>query len=303
VRTDLAKSLHSLADRIPAINVTVEQAAMPGGMHVGLGHPRIEVEPGGGGQWLHSVADHVGGDKGEHSSGGGDSGQGHSSGGGDTGQGRSFGGAESNSSPGAGHALADTNDTSHAHEGADHASPIGDGQGDAVDGGGAAAANSRLPARLLDEWGRPRVVAETHLSQEFIAQGGLGAHEGVRGAHTLETHLRGEHGPMTDQEIAAREDPGASGSSAFRMNENQLNRLIGHTLDGHAAEIDKWLRMQPKPKPRVFAIKATFDEVIGRRYLDGKFTDEKQMWMQLLWHKDQPGGFVVRTAYPTDLKN
>jgi hypothetical protein len=59
VRTDLAKSLHSLADRIPAINVTVEQAAMPGGMHVGLGHPRIEVEPGGGGQWLHSVADHV----------------------------------------------------------------------------------------------------------------------------------------------------------------------------------------------------------------------------------------------------
>jgi hypothetical protein len=34
-------------------------------MHVGLGHPRIEVEPGGGGQWLHSVADHVGGARAE----------------------------------------------------------------------------------------------------------------------------------------------------------------------------------------------------------------------------------------------
>lgn len=61
VRSDLAKSLHSLADRIPGINVAVERAAMPGGMDIGLGHPRIEVEPGGGGQWLHSVADHVGG--------------------------------------------------------------------------------------------------------------------------------------------------------------------------------------------------------------------------------------------------
>lgn len=59
VRSDLAKSLHSLADRIPGINVAVERAAMPGGMDIGLGHPRIEVEPGGGGQWLHSVADHV----------------------------------------------------------------------------------------------------------------------------------------------------------------------------------------------------------------------------------------------------
>ncbi|MCJ1712998.1 DUF6177 family protein [Curtobacterium sp. VKM Ac-2922] len=64
----------------------------------------------------------------------------------------------------------------------------------------------------------------------------------------------------------------------------------------------RWLQMKPKPSPRVFTITAEFDRVIGRRFKDGVFTDEKQMWMQLLWDKGSPGGFVVRTAYPTRLE-
>ncbi|PCN47591.1 hypothetical protein Csp2054_10735 [Curtobacterium sp. 'Ferrero'] len=70
---------------------------------------------------------------------------------------------------------------------------------------------------------------------------------------------------------------------------------------GGRVVISNWLHMEPKPKPRTFTITATFDQAIGRRFSDGIFTDEKQLWMQLLWDKNSPGGFVIRTAYPTRL--
>ncbi|WP_175477453.1 hypothetical protein [Curtobacterium sp. MCBA15_008] len=55
-----------------------------------------------------------------------------------------------------------------------------------------------------------------------------------------------------------------------------------------------------EPKPKIFTITATLDQVIGRRF-GGGVTDKEQMWMQLLWDENSPGGFVVRTAYPTRL--
>ncbi|MCS5514223.1 hypothetical protein NY537_15905 [Curtobacterium flaccumfaciens pv. betae] len=79
--------------------------------------------------------------------------------------------------------------------------------------------------------------------------------------------------------------------------------MIGRTLESRADETSNWLKMEPKPKPkpRILTITATFDQAIGRRFGDGVFADEEQMWMQLLWDKNSPGGFVVRTAYPTRL--
>lgn len=139
------------------------------------------------------------------------------------------------------------------------------------------------------------------MSQAFIDNGGLRAHEGIRDAHTMRRHYDGVNGLKTDAEIAGREDLSSAGNSAFRLAEDDLNRLIGRTLDSRADAISNWLHMEPKPKPRTFTITATFDQAIGRRFSDGIFTDEKQLWMQLLWDKNSPGGFVIRTAYPTRL--
>lgn len=60
-RGGFADALRGLGDKIPTVKVGVEPAfATPDGLGVGLGRPHIEVgEPGSGGYWLHSVADHV----------------------------------------------------------------------------------------------------------------------------------------------------------------------------------------------------------------------------------------------------
>ncbi|MBT1680189.1 hypothetical protein [Curtobacterium aurantiacum] len=60
-RGGFADALRGLGDRIPTVKVSVEHAmATPDGFGVGLGRPHIEVgNPGSGGHWLHSVADHV----------------------------------------------------------------------------------------------------------------------------------------------------------------------------------------------------------------------------------------------------
>ena len=60
-RGGFADALRGLGDRIPTVKVSVEHAmATPDGFGVGVGRPHIEVgNPGSGGHWLHSVADHV----------------------------------------------------------------------------------------------------------------------------------------------------------------------------------------------------------------------------------------------------
>ncbi|WP_412148879.1 hypothetical protein [Curtobacterium flaccumfaciens] len=60
-RGGFADALRGLGDKIPTVKVSVEHAmATPDGFGVGLGRPHIEVgNPGSGGHWLHSVADHV----------------------------------------------------------------------------------------------------------------------------------------------------------------------------------------------------------------------------------------------------
>lgn len=63
--------------------------------------------------------------------------------------------------------------------------------------------------------------------------------------------------------------------------------MIGRTLESRADEISNWLNMEPKPKPRIFTITATLDQVIERRFGDGVFTDEEQMRMQLLWEQSR----------------
>ncbi|WP_412162914.1 hypothetical protein [Curtobacterium flaccumfaciens] len=60
-RGGFADALRGLGDKIPTVKVSVEHAmATPDGFGVGVGRPHIEVgNPGSGGHWLHSVADHV----------------------------------------------------------------------------------------------------------------------------------------------------------------------------------------------------------------------------------------------------
>ncbi|WP_434770739.1 hypothetical protein [Curtobacterium flaccumfaciens] len=67
-RGGFADALRGLGDRIPTVKVSVEHAmATPDGFGVGVGRPHIEVgNPGSGGHWLHSVADHVDGGSHDH---------------------------------------------------------------------------------------------------------------------------------------------------------------------------------------------------------------------------------------------
>ncbi|MGN7221557.1 hypothetical protein ACTHQN_01735 [Curtobacterium flaccumfaciens] len=266
-RGGFADALRGLGDKIPTVNVSVEHAmATPDGFGVGVGRPHIEVgHPEPGSHWLHSVADNVDGGGGDapHSS--------HPSGSSD---------ADSQ--------VLDRSGTSGHVDSPTDARVVPHTQ-------------TGEPINMLDGSGAPAQIRNSHLSQAFIDNGGLRAHEGIRGAHTMSRHFDGVDGVKSDAEIAGRDDLSSAGNSAFRLPEEDLNRLIGRTLDSRADEISNWLNMEPKPKPRVFTITATFDQVIGRRFSNGVFTDEKQMWMQLLWDKNSPGGFVVRTAYPTRL--
>lgn len=288
-RGGFANALRWLGDRIPTVKVSVEHAmATPDGFGVGVGRPHIEVgRPDPGSHWLHSVADRVD-DGGEHGSSRGPQDSHDAS-------------PQTGGTPSEQHHEPSTG-TEGATRGDDAVGPVEIGQAahpaageigpQTVDG---------QPIHLVDPDGARVHIADTHLSQSFLENGGLRAQEGVRNAHTLSSHFDGANGPKTDAEIAGRADLPSGGSSAFRLSEDDLNRLIGHTLDGRSEEISAWLHMEPKPSPRVFTIKARFDQVIGRRYLDGVFTDEKQMWMQLVWDKNSPGGYIVRTAYPARL--
>ncbi|MET3638328.1 RNase A-like domain-containing protein [Curtobacterium oceanosedimentum] len=259
-RGSFADALRGLGDNIPTVKVSVEHAmATPDGFGVGLGRPHIEVGHPEPGS--HWL--HSVADRVE--------------------------GGGSRTPDEGGHPVG--HDSSLPAEG-------GRSEASSIDGTSPRTLEGR-PVDVVDPGGIPVQIHDTHLSQAFLDNGGLRGQEGIRDAHTLRDHFDGQHGPKTDEEIASREPAPSSGSSAFRLAEDDLNRLIGRAIDSRADDIRAWLDMEPKPKPRVFTIRAEFSETIGRRFHDGVFTDEKQMWMQLLWDKNSPGGYVVRTAYPT----
>lgn len=261
-RGDFANALRGLGDNIPTVKVSVEHAmATPDGLGVGLGRPHIEVgHPEPGSHWLHSVADRVEGSGGS------------------------------------------------TEGGAQGGPPSADAQG-ALDDGGAgpaphaatSSADVATPSRLGDL--EVRVDGEVvdaqdrALSTAFEQFGGIEAVDGRwNTAHTVDRHLWGEEPGVlqTDADVMGRDPMPTTGHGAFRLTVEDLDRVLGRTLDANKESVDSWLAGSDKVK----VIRASFQAPIGRHYLH-HLVDTREVTVVLRRDISAPQGFFIKTAYPS----
>ena len=294
-RGGFADALRGLGDKTPTVKVSVEHAmATPDGFGVGVGRPHIEVgHPEPGSHWLHSVADRVDGGgtptRFEHSPA--DAAASHSA---DPDSGTSHDGGVH----GTGRA-ADENTTGRPDVEADGASPDNDGpespSSDLVSKSVPDPVRYESGSVFVD--GTPVTIEDHGFSEALREQGGLQSVEQLHErAHTLDRHYWGSDGASlkTDAEIASREPMPKSGNGAFRLNVDDLHRVIGDGIDANAGGVRKWLGGESPSS----AFDAEFETVIGRHY-GTEFTDSKSVRIVLQRDPTSPGGFYVKTAYPT----
>lgn len=290
-RGSFADALRGLGDNIPTVKVSVEHAmATPDGFGVGIGRPHIEVgHPEPGSHWLHSVADRV-------------------EGGGSGAPSRGSGEVTTSGLPDESHvdshtAATDNSGATDHHQPEDRLSEDSTTAG--VDSGSEPRGSEEGPLGpepvgyegghvVVD--GEP-VVVRDHVFSDFVReQGGLrGVERSFDRAHTLERHYFGDDGVSlrTDAEIAGRDPMPKSGSSAFRLSPEDLDRVIADGLDANSTKVREWLDGTTPSR----AFEARFETVIGRHFRDD-FTDTRSMKMVLQRDPTAPGGFYIKTAYP-----
>ena len=115
-------------------------------------------------------------------------------------------------------------------------------------------------------------------------------------AHTLDRHLWGEEEGVlqSDAEIMGRDPMPKNGHGAFRLTVDDLNRVLGETLDANKGSVDGWLAGPDKVK----AFTATFRDPIGRYYLH-ELVDSHTVTVILRRDISAPQGFFIKTAFPT----
>lgn len=279
-RGGFADALRGLGDRIPTVKVSVEHAmATPDGFGVGVGRPHVEVgHPEPGSHWLHSVADHV--DGGNTS----DAVHGH-------------GGSHAEPQGAAEHGDDGANtsvDAVHPDAGADH--------GGAEDLGGATGEDPLTAPNVVGDLevrvnGEPVRIEDRSLSSGLHDFGGIQAIDSRwNTAHTLDRHLWGEKEGVlqSDAEIMGRDPMPKNGHGAFRLTVDDLNRVLGETLDANKGSVDGWLAGSDKVK----AFTATFRDPIGRYYLH-EVVDSHTVTVILRRDTSAPQGFFIKTAFPT----
>ena len=85
-----------------------------------------------------------------------------------------------------------------------------------------------------------------------------------------------------------------NGHGAFRPTVDDLNRVLGETLDANKGSVDGWLAGPDK----VRAFNATFRDPIGRYYLH-EVVDSRRVTVILRRDTSAPQGFFTKTAFPT----
>lgn len=278
-RGGFADALRGLGDKIPTVKVSVEHAmATPDGFGVGVGRPHIEVgHPEPGSHWLHSVADHVDG------RGTSDAVHGH-------------GGSHAEAQGAAEHGDGANTSADAVHPGASA------GHGGADDLGSAAGADPVTAPNVVGDL-EVRVNGEIVHIEDRSLSSGLHDFGGIQAidsrwntAHTLDRHLWGEEEGVlqSDAEIMGRDPMPKNGHGAFRLTVDDLNRVLGETLDANKGSVDGWLAGPDKVK----AFTATFRDPIGRYYLH-ELVDSHTVTVILRRDISAPQGFFIKTAFPT----
>jgi hypothetical protein len=161
---------------------------------------------------------------------------------------------------------------------------------------GGARLTGKLTERLLLRYTRRTATHETIDTAEdatkLVPGGGLAAHEGIEGSHTIARHVG-----LTDQQLLDRVLNGTKEASTF-TDQTTAENAISHVIDANQAKIKAWLASGTKHQ-------LILSETTGKNL--GRYVDQATLTIQndvrsvqvVLRPSNALGlGYRIHTAYP-----